>query len=68
MRVEAEDGATDEVGGVVAALLDDADVEVAVLHRGREVPLWWGARIASHWLAGTSPRKTSVSVPRLTPE
>jgi len=30
-------------------------------------PCWNGARIADHWLAGTRPVKTSVSVPRLTP-
>ena len=36
VRVEAEHGAPQQVGGPV---LDDADVEVAVLHRAREVAL-----------------------------
>src|SRR5215207_3591644 len=31
-------------------------------------PSWNGARIATYWLAGTPPRNTSVSVPRLTPD
>ena len=31
-------------------------------------PSWNGARIAAYWLAGTPPRNTSVSVPRLMPE
>src|SRR5919204_3342427 len=31
-------------------------------------PSWNGARIAAYWLSGTRPWKTSVSVPRLTPE
>ncbi len=31
-------------------------------------PSWNGARITAYWLAGTRPWKTSVSVPRLTPE
>jgi len=31
-------------------------------------PSWNGARITAYWLGGTPPRKTSVSVPRLTPE
>ncbi len=31
-------------------------------------PSWNGARITSYWLGGTPPRKTSDSVPRLTPE
>ena len=29
---------------------------------------WYGARIAVYWLSGTPPRKTRLSVPRLTPE
>src|SRR5215211_5051069 len=31
-------------------------------------PSWNGARIATYWLAGTPPRNTRVSVPRLIPE
>jgi hypothetical protein len=31
-------------------------------------PSWNGARMAANWLSGTPPRKTRVSVPRLTPE
>jgi hypothetical protein len=31
-------------------------------------PSWNGARITAYWLGGTRPSKTSVSVPRLTPE
>ena len=65
MRVEAEDGATAQLR---RTMLDDADAEVAVLDRPRKSPSWNGARIAAYWLAGTPPRNTSVSVPRLTPE
>ena len=65
VRVEAEDRAAAQLG---RPLLHGADVEVAVLDRPRESPSWNGARIAAYWSGGTPPRKTSVSVPRLTPE
>ena len=65
VRVQAEHGPPLEVA---RALLDDADVEVPVLHRTREVALLERRPHPGVLVRGTSPRKTRASVPRLTPD
>ena len=58
--------------GAVTVVPDDVPPARAVLAGTVETavnaPSWNGARIAAYWPGGTPPRKTSVSVPRLTPD
>ena len=65
VRVQAEHRAAAQLR---RPLLHDADIEVAVLDRPREVPFLKRCPHGVVLAGGTPPRNTSVSVPRLTPE